>query len=70
MSDYTRKPTRSKEAQEAKEKAAEEETVRLNVEVPKSYRDFLRLHALEEDTTVKAIVNGLIAEYRDEAMKE
>lgn len=69
MNDYSRKPSRSDEAKEAREEAAEEETVRLNVEVPKSLREFLRIHALKEDTTVKAIVNGLLTDYRDQVRR-
>ena len=51
--DVTRRRSRSKAAVAAKQEAAQEETVRLNLEVPKSLRDAVKIQAVKEGLSMK-----------------
>ena len=56
----------SKQAAEAQQAAAEEEYVRLNLEVPKPLRAALQKRAIDEGLTMKALGTKILRAYLNE----
>lgn len=61
--DPTRKPTYSQASEAARQAAAEEDTVRLNLEVPARLRKALQKMAIDEGVTMKELGTRILSEY-------
>ena len=60
-----RKREAPNETRDMIEEAGQEETVRLNADIPKSLHTRLRVKALEEDKSMKDLLIGLIEGHLD-----
>lgn len=63
--DPKRRSTHSAATEKAVEAAAEEEYVRLNLEVPKSLRAWLQKHAIDTDQTMRELGTHILQTYRE-----
>jgi predicted HicB family RNase H-like nuclease len=60
------RPLSKKEKAIASVKETEEETIRMNVNIPKAFHKQIKQKALDEDTTVTEIVIKALKEYMSE----
>lgn len=61
--DPKKRTTHSAAAEQARETAAEEDTVRLNLEVPRSFRAEIQKRAIDEGLTMKQLATRILRDY-------
>ena len=61
--DPKKRTTHSDAASEAREAAEQEESVRLNLEVPRSLRAAIQKRAIDEGLTMKDLATKILREY-------